>query len=209
MGIETSPTLLHAWPALGAGAWRASAAPGPAPELPSLRETASGADLALRRARNMSGFFRQLGGRGRSPVEFQLAKAAAGELDYSQKNILIDFLLYAEIWTGLLIGFHDAAAIGDQIRFGLAIDALEPTYEHISRQQLLLRPGEPVLIAGERIIGSLRHGPDFATRVTSKTRAIWGVAFGSLEESADELSECAIAIQDAGVSLGVWLDDAK
>jgi hypothetical protein len=107
--------------------------------LPPLSDMPRNVEDAKRRAMNMTALFGSLGARGRSPVEFQLTKAMAGELNYSCKNVLVDFLLYAEVLTGLLIGFHDEAAAGNKIAIALASDAIEPTYEHITRRTVTLR----------------------------------------------------------------------
>lgn len=203
MLLERTTALIQGLPQLRAAAWPASLDQG-AQHLPSLHGTSLNAEEARQRAMNMTSLFRSLGARGHSPVEFQLTKAIAGELDYSRKSILVDFLLYAEVLTGLLIGFHDKDATGTEIHLGLAPDASEPTYEHITRRMVRLRSNEPVLMADRRIIGSLRHGPDYRTRVRPDTTEIWAVAFASPDESEEELSAIAEAIRDAGRELGVW-----
>jgi hypothetical protein len=204
MLIDRTASLARVWPGLHAEIWHACVLFDAAHRLPPLHETASEADAGRRRAENMSAFFRALGARGRSPVEFQITKAAAGELDYSRRNTLVDFLLYAEVRTGLLIGFHDASLVSDGIELGLASDARELKYTHMSQREISLRPTEPVLIANRSIIGSLRHGPDYATRITPATKTVWAVVFASPEEVGDELTEAATMIRAAGVDLGIW-----
>jgi hypothetical protein len=202
--IDRTASLARVWPGLHAEIWRGRVLSDAPHRLPPLHETASNADAGRRRAENMSAFFRALGARGRSPVEFQITKAAADKLHYSRKSPLVDFLLYAEVRTGLLIGFHDASLVGDGIELGLASDARELTYTHMSEREIALRPTEPVLIANRVIIGSLRHGPDYATRITAVTKAVWAVAFASPGEARDELTEVARMIRIAGVDLGIW-----
>ncbi len=204
MLLERTTSLVQALPGLRAAHWRASLGQRPAEQLPSLHDASLSGEKARQRAANMTALFRSLGARGRSPVEFQLTKAVAGELDYSRKSILVDFLLYAEVLTGLLIGFHDEEATGPEIHLGIASDAVEPTYEHITRRIVTLRPNEPVLMDDRRIIGGLRHGPDYKTRVRRDTTRLWVVAFASPDESEEELSAIAAVIRDAGRDLGVW-----
>ncbi|HEX5852225.1 MAG TPA: hypothetical protein VFY36_03945 [Solirubrobacteraceae bacterium] len=205
MLITRTAALVDTCPLLTAEIWSANVeASQPRGHLPSLREAAFNAEAAQKRAVNMSQVFRTLGARGRSPVESQIERASTGALDYSRHNAIVDFLLYAEIWTGILIGFHDASTIGDEVRLGLASDANRSAYEHISKKDITLRSSEPVLLASHRIIGSLRHGPDYATRLTSETKKLWAVAFGSPGETDDELRSLASSICAAGVDFGIW-----
>jgi DNA/RNA-binding domain of Phe-tRNA-synthetase-like protein len=152
----------------------------------------------------MTAFFRDLGAKGRSPVEFQIEKARAGDLKYSRRHPLIDYLLFAEVFSGYLIGLHDLDAVGDKLVYGLAKEASKPEFEHISRKQIELKPDEPVLIADDQIIASLRHGPDYATRVQDSTTAIWGVMFASPDDSPDEADRALTQILDEGVERGIW-----
>jgi DNA/RNA-binding domain of Phe-tRNA-synthetase-like protein len=204
MLIHRTDALVEACPHLIAEVWDATVGSSRSIGLPQLREVASSTGNARQRAENMSQVFSALGARGRSPVEFQIERAATGALVYSRRDALVDFLLYAEVWTGILIGFHDTSAVEGEVQLGVAGDAAQSAYEHISQKMIELKLSEPVIMAGRRIIGSLRHGPDYVTRVTSDTKKVWAVAFGSPGETPDELESLASSIAAAGVEFGVW-----
>jgi hypothetical protein len=184
--------------------WRATYDGQASGELPPLSDVARGGIDARRRAANMSSFFREVGAKGRSPVEFQIAKASDGELKYSRRSPLVDYLLYAEVWSGFLVGLHDREILGEDLVFGLAEEAHEPSFDHISRKVITLKPQEPVLIAGDRIVASLRHGPDYASRISDTTRALWGVLFASPSDDSGEIGRMATQISKDGVARGIW-----
>lgn len=173
-------------------------------ELPSLQEAAQSNAQSMVHAANLTAFFRELGAKGRSPVEFQVQKATAGDLKYSRRDPLIDYLLYAEVLTGFLVGLHDRDALAEDPRYGLAEEAAELSFEHISGRDVEVRPTEPVLIAGDRIVASLRHGPDRSTRITNSTSAVWGVMFASPDDDPGEVSAAAEKIVGRAEDMGIW-----
>jgi len=202
--IHCSDLLAEKYPGLTAAMWQATFLGESVGDLPSLMAIASENTEAQRRATNMTAFFRELGAKGRSPVEFQIEKAQDGTLAYSRRNILVDYLLYTEVWSGFLIGFHDREALGENLVYGLAKEADAPSFEHISRKTVTMRPDEPALIANGRIVASLRHGPDFATRVHDKTTSLWGVLFAAPSDRRDTVERVMAMICDDGVTRGVW-----
>jgi DNA/RNA-binding domain of Phe-tRNA-synthetase-like protein len=214
MGLPTSncSDLLSAkYPGLAAVMWTATRSANETVRLAPLQQAANddGGENE-RRANNMTGFFHELGAKGRSPVAFQIQRASAGKLDYSRRDPLVDYLLCAEVASGYLIGFHDREAVGEDLVFGLAKEASGLVYEHISRKTVELRPDEPVLIARDRIVASLRHGPDYATRVTPSTTHLWAVLFAAPADDRRDAELLARRIADGGSELDIWtLDQGK
>jgi DNA/RNA-binding domain of Phe-tRNA-synthetase-like protein len=203
--LNRSDFLARQYPELRVAAWKATRAGPPAGDLPSLRQAArSEAHRNRFHAANMTAAFRDLGAKGRSPVEFQIEKAMAGDLNYSQRDVLIDYLLHAEVETGFLIGFHDRQGLDGDLRYGLARDAAAPSFKHISRKTVELRPDEPVLLSGDRVIASLRHGPDHDSRIKSSTSQIWAVLFASPGDGEDEVDAAVASVMDEGEARGIW-----
>jgi len=203
--ISRSDLLTQRYPDLTAVVWKATRAEAPLDELPPLRQAAQGETYRNRaHAANMTACFRTLGAKGRSPVEFQIEKAAAGELVYSRRDALIDYLLFAEVATGFLIGFHDRQGLAGDLRYGLAREVAMPSFEHISRKTIELKPDEPVLIAGDRIIASLRHGPDFDSRIKSSTTQMWAILFVSPGDDKGEVDRAAGKVMEDGEARRIW-----
>lgn len=204
MAFFRTNALASRYPGLYAVAWQADLLTSKPVELPPLSSSDLHTATAAIRSHNMTRFFRSLGTRGRSPVDFQIRKAREGTLTYSHQSAAVDYLLYLEVLTGFLVGIHDRDAVGDVLQYGLAEEVNEATFEHIAGSPCVTKEADPVLIANGRIIASLTHGPDYGTRITTSTRAVWGVIFGSPGESADELDRaCEIARVD-GQSRGIW-----
>jgi hypothetical protein len=203
--IPHSELLRKRYPGLIAASWYAQWAGGSTDDLPSLQT--AGAAVPQRRATNMTEFFRQLGAKGRSPVEFQIQKAREGTLAYSRRSVLVDYLLYLEVWSGYLIGLHDCEALGKNMFYGLAQEAHEPSLAHISGKALTIKPDEPVLITDGRIFASLRHGPDRETCITSTTRKLWGVMFATPQDDPSELDVTLAQIREDGLARGIWTLD--
>lgn len=203
--IDRSPLLAQQHPELTAAVWKATRAGASVDELPPLREVAeSEAHRNRFHAVNMTAAFRGLGAKGRSPVEFQIEKAMAGDLRYSHRDPLIDYLLHAEVMTGFLIGFHDRQGLDGDLRYGLARDAAAPSFEHISRKTVELKPNEPVLLAGSRVIASLRHGPDYGSRIQRSTTQIWAVLFASPGDKEAEVEHAAAWVMGEGETRRIW-----
>ena len=204
MLIRTSAGLAAAYPGAFAISWRVKTRPAADGDLPPLQVVAQSHPDAPIRAQNMTRFFRDLGASGRSPVEFQIRKALDDSLVYSQRNALVDYLLYQEVRSGLLIGLHDASHISSELCYGLAEEASAPEYEHISGKTVTLNPREPVLVDDGRIIASLRHGPDRETRITNASDDVIGVLFGSPADSSEFAAEMVDEVERDGRTRGLW-----
>lgn len=205
--IRQSDALAARYPGLTVGVWSGRVVCC-TKELPPLGQASSHREVSWRRATNMTAFFRELGAKGSSPVEFQIRKAREGTLQYSHHNRLVDYLLYAEICSGFLIGLHDRDTLQHELIYGLASEADQPTLAHISGKTLTLRPDEPVLMANGRIFASLRYGPDHATRICDTTVNFWGVLFGSLQDEPADVDSAIAAIWAEGIAREVWTHDA-
>jgi hypothetical protein len=79
-----------------------------------------------------------------------------------------------------------------------------PSFEHISRKTIELKPDEPVLIAGDRIIASLRHGPDYDSRIKSSTTQIWAILFVSPGDDKGEVDRAAGKVMEDGEARRIW-----
>lgn len=205
MHFRVTKSMKADHPRLHAVAWIARLShENPETQLPPLDGHGLRSEVALRRATSMTTCFRSLGAKGRGPVEFQIRKAHEGKLAYSRTSPAVDYLLFLEVLTGFLVAFHDVELLGPDLSYGVGADALSPTFEHISGREMTVGPSDPVLLANARIVASLRHGPDRATRVQASTRMIWGVMFGSHEDTLAELAEVLATVCNDGTARNIW-----